>query len=76
MSTPSSLGKRILRKPHVQQKLQVGSSTVDRLVAAGALPPPFKIVPGGRAVGWLEETIDAWIEQHAVVSTSDVEPGI
>ena len=31
------------------------------MVARGQLFKPFALVPGGRAVGWLEEDIDQWI---------------
>jgi predicted DNA-binding transcriptional regulator AlpA len=31
------------------------------MIAKGLFPAPFQIVPGGRAVGWLESDVDQWI---------------
>jgi len=39
-------------------------STIYGLIAQGKLPKPFKLAPGGRAPGWDEVVIDAWICQR------------
>jgi prophage regulatory protein len=31
------------------------------MITNGQFPKPFVIVPGGRAVGWLDSDVDAWI---------------
>jgi predicted DNA-binding transcriptional regulator AlpA len=31
------------------------------MCARGQFPKPFVIIPGGRAVGWLEDDVNAWI---------------
>ncbi|MDB9809955.1 AlpA family phage regulatory protein [Planktomarina temperata] len=36
-------------------------STIYGLIAQGKFPKPFKLTPGGRAAGWDEALIDAWI---------------
>ena len=36
-------------------------STIYELIAKGKFPPPFKLIPGGRAAGWFESTIDEWL---------------
>ncbi|MDA9967204.1 AlpA family phage regulatory protein [bacterium] len=36
-------------------------STIYGLIAQGKFPKPFKLTPGGRAAGWQETEIDAWI---------------
>jgi prophage regulatory protein len=51
----------ILRHAKVREKLGLSESKLFDMVARGVFPPPFQIVPGGRAVGWLESDVDAWI---------------
>jgi prophage regulatory protein len=53
--------KRIVRHIDVSMKLGVGPSTLFSMISDGRFPKPFVIVPGGRAVGWLESDVDAWI---------------
>jgi prophage regulatory protein len=43
------------------QKLGLCPSTVHDLVARGVFVKPFTLIPGGRAVGWLEVDVDQWI---------------
>jgi prophage regulatory protein len=43
------------------QKLGLCPSTVHDLVARGVFIKPFTLIPGGRAVGWLEVDVDQWI---------------
>lgn len=52
---------RIIRNIHVRQKLSVSEAKLFDMMAKGQFPKPFLIVPGGRAVGWLESTVDSWI---------------
>lgn len=54
-------GLRIIRHDAVTDKLQVSSAKLFDMIAKGQFPKPFVIVPGGRAVGWLECDVDAWI---------------
>jgi len=35
------------------------------MVASGRFPKPFPIIPGGRATGWFESTIDAYLTNGA-----------
>ncbi len=55
---------RILRHADVQKKLSVSRAKLSLMIAAGQFPKPFTIIPGGRAVGWLESDIDAWIMER------------
>jgi len=48
--------------PH---KVSFQPSTIYELIAKGQFPAPFKLVPGGRASGWLESSVDAWIQERA-----------
>jgi len=52
---------RIIRHDRVCEKLRLSSAKLFDMVARGQFPRPFTIVPGGRAVGWLEADVDAWI---------------
>lgn len=53
--------RRILRMREICQKLGLCPSTVHDLVARGIFIKPFTLIPGGRAVGWLEVEVDQWI---------------
>ncbi len=52
---------RILRMRELRDRLQLSPSQIFALIAKGLLPKPFSIAPGGRAVGWVESDISAWI---------------
>jgi len=55
---------RVLRHAQICQKLGLSSAKLFDMVAKGIFPEPFTLVPGGRAVGWLEHEIDYWIIQR------------
>jgi prophage regulatory protein len=52
---------RILRMRDICLKTGLSQSTLHDLVARGVFPKPFTLIPGGRAVGWLEANVDQWI---------------
>jgi prophage regulatory protein len=52
---------RIIRHDVVREKLRLSSAKLFDMIAKGQFPKPFTIVPGGRAVGWLESDVDAWV---------------
>ena len=52
---------QILRHAEVRKRLKISSAKLFDMVAKGQFPKPFLIIPGGRAVGWLESTVDGWI---------------
>jgi prophage regulatory protein len=52
---------RILRMRDICLKTGLSQSTLHDLVARGVFPKPFTLIPGGRAVGWLEACVDQWI---------------
>jgi len=52
---------RVVRHKQVCQKIQISSAKLFDMVASGIFPKPFQIVPGGRAVGWIEQDVDQWI---------------
>ena len=62
---------QVVRHAHVCQKLQISSAKLFDLVAQGIFPKPFQIVPGGRAVGWLEQDVDTWVLDRKAEATRD-----
>ncbi len=52
---------QIIRHAKVCHKLNLSSAKLFDMIAKGLFPRPFVIIPGGRAVGWLESDVDAWI---------------
>lgn len=65
----STRSAKFLRMKDVSQKIGYAPSTIYELVAHGKFPAPFKLIPGGRAAGWLETTIDAWLTERAESKT-------
>jgi len=55
----------IWRMDKVSEKVGLAPSTIHAEVARKNFPPPFKLIPGGRAAGWLSTTIINHIEQRA-----------
>tara|TARA_R110000744_G_scaffold338457_1_gene443706 strand:- start:45 stop:257 length:213 start_codon:yes stop_codon:yes gene_type:complete len=56
---------RILRMKDLPSKVGFRPQTIYELITKGKFPAPFKLVQGGKASGWLESTIDSWIENAA-----------
>lgn len=56
---------RISRPNEVRNRLGVSRAKFADMVAKGQFPKPFTIIPGGRAVGWLESDVNAWIMQRS-----------
>ena len=52
---------RVIRHKQVCKKLQISSAKLFDMVARGHFPKPFTLVPGGRAVGWLEADVDYYV---------------
>ena len=65
---------RILRMRDICLKTGLSQSTLHDLVARGVFPKPFTLIPGGRAVGWLEANVDQWIIKRR--DASDSNPGL
>ena len=62
---------RVIRHKQVCEKLRISSAKLFDMVARGQFPKPFTLVPGGRAVGWLEADVDAWITSRKAASTKE-----
>jgi len=66
----SCRGERVLRMRDLVQRLQLSQSRLYALIAEGKFLSPFKLIPGGRAVGWLERDVDAWLAERCNDSRS------
>jgi len=57
---------RILRMRDLRERFGgISASHIYAMVASGRFPKPFPIIPGGRATGWFESTIDAYLTNGA-----------
>jgi prophage regulatory protein len=68
---------RVNRHSQVCEKLQISSAKLFDMVARGQFPKPFTIIPGGRAVGWLESDVNSWIlerKDSLLSEDSTIEP--
>lgn len=59
MKTQTHQQKSLLRRPDVERRTGLSRSTIYARMAAGTFP---RAVSLGRAVAWVAEEIDAWIE--------------
>ena len=64
---------RIIRMNQLVDKVGYAKSTIHALVKDGRFPPPFRLVPNGRAMGWFEYTIDQWLQERASQNNPEVE---
>jgi prophage regulatory protein len=55
---------RLLRLPAVLARVGMSEGTWLAAVKAGLAPKPIPVMPGGRAVAWIESEITAWIEER------------
>jgi predicted DNA-binding transcriptional regulator AlpA len=62
---------QIIRHNQVCEKLQISSAKLFDMVAKKQFLQPFTIVPGGRAVGFLESDVDQWILKRKAASEQE-----
>lgn len=53
---------RILRMRDLPLRVGYQPPTIYNLIAQGKFPAPHKLRPGGRASGWFEADIEAWLK--------------
>ncbi len=56
---------RIIRMSELTKKVGYAPSTIYDLIIRNKFPKPFKLIEGGRAAGWLESTIDAYLQKQS-----------
>jgi len=67
----STTPPRIIRWPKVHDKIGLCRSHVHQLITKGLFPAQIKLTPNGRASGWIESEVDAWLAQRIVDSRSN-----
>lgn len=55
---------RIIRMPEVTDKTGLSRPKIYEMMAAGQFPRAKKLLPGGRAIGFLETAVDDWISER------------
>jgi len=60
------MANAILKLPATCKKTGKSRSSIYQGIADGTFPRPIKLGP--RSVGWLEDEIDAWIQQRIEAS--------
>ena len=58
----------ILRLPAVKAHTGLSRSTIYLRISEGSFPKPVSL--GGRAVGWIEEEVNNWLNQQIETSRS------
>ena len=58
----------VIRMRDVARKVNLSESHLYQLIADGRFPKPFPLVPGGRAKGWLETTIESYLVNQAALA--------
>jgi len=61
---PRSTAVHIIRMRELREKLRLSPSHIYDLISRGLFPAPFPLVPGGRAKGWDESTVDAYLTER------------
>lgn len=59
----ASMSSYVIRMSRLPDHVGLGRSTIYEMIKAGDFPAPVSL--GARAVGWLSDEVDAWIESRA-----------
>ena len=54
---------QVLRMPEVLSRIGLSRSTVWRLIKKEEFPKPIRL--GGRAIGWIEDDVESWIQSRS-----------
>ena len=57
-----SPARRLLRLPDVKHQVGLGRSAIYQKIKAGEFPKPYPL--GARAVGWLSDEVESWIDSR------------
>jgi len=61
---------RILRLPEVKKLTGLSRSTIYLRISFSQFPKPISL--GGRAVGWIEAEVDAWLQEQVHLSRPEL----
>ena len=64
------MSHKILRLPKVKERVGLSRSTIYLKIAKGEFPQSISL--GERAVGWLEEDIDNWLNEKIITNRVSV----
>lgn len=65
ISSPETAKKqRLIRLPEVRERVGLSDSYIYALQAKGLFPKSIKLIEGGRASGYIESEIDAYVEDR------------
>lgn len=56
--------RRFLRLPEVKHQVGLGRTAIYQKIKAGEFPAPYPLSKNGRAVAWLAEDIERWIDSR------------
>jgi prophage regulatory protein len=56
--------KHVLRRGEVKLRTGLKDTALTDAIERGEFPAPIKITDHGRSCAWLEEEVDAWLEQR------------
>ncbi|WP_447530107.1 helix-turn-helix transcriptional regulator [Vreelandella sp. TE19] len=59
----------LIKLPAVKAKTSLSTSTIYRGIERGDFPKPVRLSP--RSVAWVENEVDAWIEQRIEASRQE-----
>lgn len=60
------MSKKIIRLPAVKEKTGLSRSSIYLRMSKGEFPASISL--GSRAIGWIESSIDEWLEQCIATS--------
>lgn len=60
--------QNLLRLPKVEAATGYRRSTIYRLIQQGDFPKPISLSRSGRASAWVEEEVNAWVQQRIAAS--------
>ncbi|EKO3415606.1 helix-turn-helix transcriptional regulator [Vibrio fluvialis] len=60
------MSNKIIRLPDVMQETGLSRSTIYLRMSKGEFPQSISL--GDRAVGWIQEEVELWLEQRIAVS--------
>lgn len=53
----------LIRRSEVEARTGLARATIYSMVRAGKFPAPIPLTESGRAVGWIESDIDAYLQR-------------
>lgn len=63
------MSHKILRLPVIKDRTGLSRSTIYLRISKGEFPASISL--GGRAVGWLEDDVNKWLEDKVKISRSN-----